>query len=150
MSEEKNVNMDELAKAFEGDKPRKKPAKKAPIIVLVLGILALIGGAVFLIIRLTAGPSVADAEYLISEKEWVREDEPNVIWSFTEAGKGKLTTDNHLNDYDFAWTIEDKKLKIKTSWLYDLNDDFEYTLDQGTKTLTLKTGDKEIKFKVAL
>ena len=69
-----------------------------------------------------------------------------MIWQFTEIGKGKLTTNGHTNDYDFIWAIEDDKLKIETSWLYDLENEYEYSLNQGDGTLTLKENDKEIKF----
>ena len=80
---------------------------------------------------------------------WVREDQPSVIWDFSEVGKGKLTTDNHVNDYDFIWRLQDKKLLIETDWLYDLNDEFDYILDQSEKTLTIKNPEKniEVKFK---
>ena len=89
-----------------------------------------------------------EAEFLITTGEWVREDQPSVIWDFTEVGKGKLTTDSHLNDYDFIWKLDGGKLLIETAWLYDLNDDFDYTINQGEKTLTIKNADKntEVKF----
>ena len=57
-----------------------------------------------------------------------------------------MTTNNHINDYDFVWAIEDGKLKINTEWLYTLNDEFDYSLDQNEKTLTLTSGDEEIIF----
>ena len=72
--------------------------------------------------------------------------EPGVIWKFTEIGKGTLTTNNHINDYDFIWSLKDGKLLIETAWLYDLNNEYEYELNQGNGTLTLKDGDKEFNF----
>ena len=44
--------------------------KRISLIVSIIGLLTLIAGVVFLIVRLTAGPSVADGEYLVSVGEW--------------------------------------------------------------------------------
>lgn len=106
-------------------------------------------GLTVLIIKKTAQPLLDDAEFLVTAGDWIREDQPSVIWNFTEVGKGKLTTDNHLNDYDFIWRLQDGKLLVETEWLYDLNDEFDYTVDQGENTLTITKPDKtlEIKFK---
>lgn len=120
--------------------------KRVSLIVLIIGLLTLIAGVVFLIVRLNAGPSIADGEYLVSIGEWKEQDEPSVIWNFTEIGKGTLTTNNHTNDYDFIWAIEDGKLKVNTEWLYTLNDEFDYTLDQNGNMLTLTRGDEETIF----
>ena len=107
------------------------------IIIFVIGMIALIVGVVMLIIKLVSGPAVRDGEFLVSVGEWALEDDSAVVWNFTEIGKGKLTTNNHINDYDFLWSIEDGKLKIETKWLYQLNDEYEYELDQGNRRLTL-------------
>ena len=120
--------------------------KRVSLIVFIIGLLTLIAGVVFLIVRLDAGPSVANGEYLVSVGEWKEQDEPSVIWNFTEIGKGTLTTNNHTNDYDFIWAIEDGKLKVNTEWLYTLNDEFDYTLDQNGNMLTLTRGDEETIF----
>ena len=120
--------------------------KRISLIVLIIGLITLIAGVVFLVVRLNAGPSVADGEYLVSVGEWEAKSEPGVVWNFTEIVKGTLTTNNHINDYDFVWAIEDGKLKINTEWLYTLNDEFDYSLDQNEKTLTLTSGDEEIIF----
>ena len=69
-----------------------------------------------------------------------------MIWNFTEIGKGTLTTNNHINDYDFVWALEDGKLKINTEWLYTLSDEFEYTLDQNGNVLILTRGDEKVEF----
>ena len=69
-----------------------------------------------------------------------------VIWNFTEIGKGTLTTNNHLNDYEFIWALEDGKLQVQTDWLYTLNNTYEYLLDQNSGTLTLTSGSETIKF----
>ena len=131
---------------MSGDK--KKSSKKWPVAVFVVGLITLVVGTSLLIVKLVAAPAVADAEFLVSSGDWIREDEPTVIWDFTEVGKGTLTTDGGKTNYDFIWALEDGKLKIETSWLYDLDDEFEYTLDQGTKTLTIKSGEKEVVFKI--
>ena len=146
--------------------------KRISLIVLIIGIITLIAGVVFLIVQLNSGPSIADGEYLVSIGEWKLKsgkceqskcaentkcvDEngqssvvcegDGVVWNFTEIGKGTLTTNNHVNDYDFVWTLEDGKLKINTEWLYTLNDEFEYTLDQNGNILTLTRGDEEVEF----
>ena len=120
--------------------------KRISIIVFIIGLIALVAGAVFLIVRLSAGPSVADGEYLVNVGKWAEEGEPSVVWTFSEVGKGTLTTNNHLNDYGFTWAIDGDKLLIETEWLYTLNDAYEYQLDQGANTLTLKDGDKKIVF----
>ena len=148
----------ELAEAF---KPEKKPKKKLiSIIIFAVGLATLVFGLVFLIINLTSTPAIQDGEYLTSAKEWVLSGdancnndeeeeancEPSVIWKFTEIGKGSLTTNNHTNDYDFIWALKDGKLLIETAWLYDLNNEYEYELNQGNGTLILKDGDKEFNF----
>ena len=120
--------------------------KRVSLIVMIIGLITLVIGVVFLIVRLVSGPSVADGEYLVSVGEWTEQGEPSIVWNFTEIGKGTLTTNNHTNDYDFAWALEDGKLKIDTEWLYTLNNEFDYTLDQNGNMLTLVNGDEEIIF----
>ena len=115
-------------------------------IVMLVGVLALVAGLVFFLISIFSKPGLRDAEYLVEIGKWSREDEPTVIWNFTEVGKGTLTTNSHTNDYEFIWAIEDDTLKIETKWLYELNDTYAYKLDQGSKTLTLNPGENEIKF----
>ena len=167
MEETKEVTVKRVQKPKKAEKPQKPVKAKNKmkiwsIVVFVIGMLALVAGVVYLIISLTKGPELQDGEYLISAKQWVLEDGSNcpkeseesetncetnqVIWKFTEIGKGTLTTNGHENDYDFIWAIEDNKLKIETSWLYTLENEYEYNLNQNDKTLTLKEDDKEVKF----
>lgn len=129
----------------------KKSGKKWPKILFALGMVVLVAGIAMLVVKLVSKPGKADAEFLVSSGEWVREGEPSVIWKFTEVGKGTLTTDNHKTDYDFIWALEKGKLKIETSWLYELNNEFNYTLDQGAKVLTISNDDNslEIKFRAS-
>ena len=128
---------------------KKKPAdkkKRFGISVFVLGLIALIGGAVFLILDLTKQPDVRDADYLVQIKTWQREDAPSVIWQFNEIGKGKLTTNSHTDEYDFIWALDGDKLKIETSWLYTLDDEYTYILDQKDNKLTIASGEKSYSF----
>ena len=130
----------------EDKKAKNEKRKKiASIVVFAMGLVVLIIGAVFLILNLISDKT-ADAEFLVSKENWTLENENGVVWDFTEVGKGTLTTNNHTNDYDFTWTIEDKKLKIKTDWLYEIDNEYEYFLDRGAGTLTLKDGNEEIRF----
>ena len=119
--------------------------KKISIAIFVIGLIALVAGAAFLVVKLVMTPAKQDGEYLVSAENWTLDDEDGVIWTFTEIGKGSLTTNNHTNDYDFIWAIEDGKLKIETNWLYALENEYEYSLDQRSGTLTLKDGETEHK-----
>ena len=163
--EEQAIDMNKLAEAFEGKKPEKteeaKEAKepekkekkktkrsKISIVVFAIGMVILAVGLGFLIFKLVTKPNMADADFLVSSGKWAMEGQPSVVWDFTEIGKGSLTTDGNINNYDFIWTLDGNKLKIETSWLYDLDNEFEYLLDQGAKVLTVKDADGvETKFK---
>lgn len=130
-----------------------KKKKIISITVLAVGLIALVAGAVFLIMKLTAAPGVADGEYLVSAGEWVMdsgdctgEDCGRVVWKFTEIGKGTLTTNAHENDYDFAWAIEDGKLIMQTKWLYEIDNQYDYVLNQEDGILTLTAGESKYRF----
>ncbi len=131
------MEIDELAKAFEKEE-RKPKIKPLPVAVFIIGLVALATGVTFLVLKLTSGSAINDAEKIIGIGTFVKEGEDGVIWQFTEAGKGKLTTNNHLNDYDFLWTIEDNKLKIQTAWLYDLDNEYSYKLEDNKLVLDEK------------
>lgn len=137
------IKSEELAEAFTGKKSE-KTKKTLPIITFILGLIILVVGAGFLINKLMSGQRADDAERIISIGTFVKEGEEKVVWHFTEIGKGTLTTNGHINDYDFIWAIENGKLKIETAWLYDLNDEFDYKID-GDKLVL----DGEIVFKPA-
>ncbi|MBQ6375819.1 hypothetical protein IJJ37_02745 [Candidatus Saccharibacteria bacterium] len=117
------------------------PRRKLSLIVFILGLIALIGGAAYLIVALLSRPAVPDAEFLVSVGAWKRSDVDGVIWNFTNIGDGTLTTNNHTNDYNFLWAIDGGALKIETDWLYTLNNEYKYELDQSAKVLTLTLGD---------
>lgn len=127
----------------QGSMPSKSPRdplKKKKILsttLLIIGVITLVVGVVFLVLNLIKMNRAADGDYLVSAGNWVLDGSDSVIWDFTEVGKGTLTTNNHLNDYIFIWAIKDDKLKIETDWLYDLENEYTYQLDQGAKTLTL-------------
>ena len=131
---------------FKKQKDLAKRRKVISILVFVVGLVVLIAGIVVLVLKLNKGPAIQDGEYLMSAKEWKLEEEDGVVWDFTEIGKGTLTTNGHLNDYEFIWALEDRELKIETDWLYDLENQYKYELDQGAGTLTLKDGEKTFKF----
>lgn len=119
-----------------------KNKRKGPIIVFIIGFVMLAAGLAFFIYKMASGPTMADADFLVSVGKWAREDTNNVVWDFKEIGKGTLTTDNFANSYDFIWSLDGNRLKTETNWLYDLNNVFEYDLNQNSKTLTLKTPEK--------
>ena len=137
-------------------KKTKKPIDKkkiACIATFVVGMILLVVGAVFLILGLNRGEAVADGEYLVAADSWVLTDCSDtdcdkVVWDFTELGKGSLTTDGGEHNYDFEWMLEDGKLLIDTDWLYELNDEYNYTLDQSDGVLTLIDADG-VKYKFA-
>lgn len=122
---------------MDNENTERKSKNRAPIVVLGLGLVALIGGAVFFALNAFSGEALSDADYLVSVGKWAREDAGSVVWDFTEVGEGSLTTNGHLNDYDFIWALEDGQLKMETKWLEDLEDEFSYTLDQNARKLTL-------------
>jgi hypothetical protein len=127
----------------ETPKPKKNTKKRVGIAIFVIGMLSLVAGIVLMLVNLLAKPAVRDADFIVSVGTWEREDAPGVIWDFTEIGKGKLTTNNHKNDYDFIWSLDAKTLKIETSWLYEINNEYNYTLNQDDKILTLSIGEGE-------
>lgn len=114
-----------------------KNDKKSSIIVAAVGAVVFAIGLIVFLVNILAKPGLRDAEYLVEIGAWEREDAPSVVWNFTEIGKGTLTTNGHQNDYDFIWALDGDKIKIETDWLYTLNDEYTYTLDQGTGVLTL-------------
>ncbi|MBR2725126.1 hypothetical protein IKE97_00555 [Candidatus Saccharibacteria bacterium] len=116
------------------------------IITFTLGIIVLIVGVVFLVLGINRGSSMDDAEYLVAQEKWTLEDEDKVVWDFTEIGKGTLTTNGHENDYEFKWALEDGKLKIETDWLYELENEYDYSLDQSGGILVLKADGEEHRF----
>ncbi len=114
-----------------------KNDKKSSIIMAAVGAVVFVIGLTTFLVNILAKPGLRDAEYLVEIGTWEREDAPSVVWNFTEIGKGTLTTNGHQNDYDFIWGFDGDKIKIETDWLYMLNDEYTYALDQGAGVLTL-------------
>ncbi len=119
-----------------------KKKKIISIVVCVIGSITLIAGLIVLILNLTKTPAIQDGEFLVSTGNFKLENDDKVIWEFKEIGKGTLTTNNHVNDYEFIWALEDGKLKIETDWLYTMENEYDYSIDQANGVLTL-TNDKE-------
>ena len=129
--------------------------KAVSLVVLIIGLIMLTVGVAFLVLGVKRASLLADGDFLVSAGEWrlaesetcaENECKDTVIWAFSEIGKGTLTTNGHKNDYDFKWAIRDEKLVIETDWLYELDNEYEYTIDHGARVLTLKGGEKEYKF----
>lgn len=139
----KGENVKSAVVPTEMKKPKKHSngKKKLGIVSLVIGLATLAAGVTFLLINLLRPPVVRDADFLVEVGAWQMQGEPTVVWEFTEIGKGTLTTNFHINDYDFIWSMDDKTLKIETDWLYTLNDEYDYKLNQNDKTLTLTSGE---------
>ena len=121
--------------------------KRVSLIIFIVGLVTLLGGGGFLLYKILKQPDIRDAEFLVEVGEWAREDDDRVVWTFTEVGKGTLTVNNHANDYDFIWATEGDTLKIETDWFYNLEDEYTYSIDRSTKTLTLTAGEDSITFK---
>ena len=116
------------------------------IITLIVGLATLVTGIVFLVMNLNKGTAAQDGDYLVAQENWTLSNSDKVVWNFTEIGKGTLTTNGHENDYEFKWALEDGKLKIETDWLYELENEYDYTLDQSNGKLTLSADGKEYEF----
>lgn len=136
--------MEETSKeTTESFKIEKKKAGIVPLIIFIVGLVTLAAGATFFILDLLKKPDIRTADYLVEIKNWKEQGTDTVFWSFTEIGKGTLTTNNHINDYDFIWRIDDDTLKIETSWLYALNNEYTITIDDEAKTFTLAKKDSD-------
>jgi hypothetical protein len=133
--EKKDIEKKDVAVQPKKTKFTKK--QKLSIGVLMLGMATLIGGVVFLLLNIMRPPAIRDADFLVEVGSWQLENNPSVIWTFSEIGKGKLTTNGNKNSYDFIWSLEDKVLKIETAWLYTINNEYTYKLNQGSKILSL-------------
>lgn len=123
-------------KSSSAAKPLNSTSRRWPKIVLVAGVALLIAGAALFVVKIVSGATLRDANTLIEVGAWQREDAPEVVWTFTEMGKGTLTSNGHQNDYDFLWRIDGDTLKLEIKWLYDIESEYTYHLDG--KTLSLK------------
>ncbi len=129
------------AKSSSVASPLESKSRRWPKLILIAGVIMLIVGAVLFVVKTVSGATLRDANTLIEVGVWQREDAPEVVWTFTEMGKGTLTSNGHQNDYDFLWRIDGDTLKLKVKWLYDVESEYTYHLDG--KTLSLKRLDSE-------
>ena len=138
----------ESNKSKKGKKAKKPLTKKRKISIaaLVIGIIALAAGIGFFVYNLLNSHSASDAEYLVEIGAWQLENSDSVVWDFTEVGKGTLTTNDHVNNYDFTWLLDGDQLKIDTAWLSTLNDEFTYHLDQSKNQLEIEGADGTLIF----
>ena len=144
-----------LNSADEGLKPTKikqkknkdkNPKSKKKIIIIILSIvlgLSLLGGALYYFVFRDTTPPLSDAEFLIKIGTWEESDASKVKWIFKENGQGTLTTNDMQNYYDFTWNLEEDVLKITTSWLYELNDEFSFSLNREENTFTVISKEDE-------
>ena len=116
-----------------------KPKSKKPLIItlVAVAVLALAGGVYYYLAHREKPVFLSDAEYLIDVESWEKSGAPSVIWAFRADSKGELTT-NKSNYYPTSWSLEGGKLQISTSWLYELNDEFEFSLNRVEKSFTVK------------
>ena len=119
--------------------------KKFPLIIFIVGLAALASGVTFLLFNLLSGPKTADVDFLVEVGAWTEEGtDEAVIWTFSEIGQGTLTTNGHQNEYDFIWAMEGQTLKMETKWLYDLENEYTYSLNQGDKKLELTDSEGKV------
>lgn len=160
-ADDKQDKHDKPKKPLKAPKQGRSKKQVISFATLIIGILCLVAGLVFLLMSLLREPAISDGDYLVSTGEWVLNSETDctptqdegscpdssyVIWQFTEPGKGKLTTNNHLNDYDFTWALDKDTLKIRTDWLYELDNEYSYELRRDDSTLILSADGQEYRF----
>ena len=153
-----DVSDEELKAAFlpeaevEEEKPSQKvkksgsTKKRIGIITFVIGLATLVCGLTFLILDLLKKPDVRDAEFIVNVGAWQLKDTPSVSWHFTEVGAGTLTTNAHINDYPFKWRLDGDKMIVETEWLYTLDNEYVYELNQHDNILTLTDSEETYVF----
>ena len=117
--------------------------------------LILIFGSIFFLIAVTAGSffltkfidesdpkkKMSDADLLVSTNSWTKSGEDTVIWSFKPDATCRLTT-NGTEYFDCTWYLEDGILGIKTSWLIDLEDEFDFRMNRDSSETYFETVSK--------
>lgn len=125
-----------------GTKPKKHLSKKAKLALIIsAAVLALAGLAAVLVLVVfkTEEPEIilTDRDYLVAHA-WEKQGAPTVIWTFHADGTGEITT-NKQNYYAMNWALEqENSLAIKTDWLYELSDNFDFSYNKDTDTFTVK------------
>lgn len=122
--------------------------KKKTAIILAIILLILAGVSGFFVMKFLDNNHQivfvgSDAEFLAIFKEngqWRKEGDESVVWRFKEDGTCQITTNyGTVNEWhDCVWYTKDGILGIKTSWLYDLEDEFSLKTDSMSHTFTVK------------
>ena len=117
---------------------------KKKLLLILASIIILIASAVgtFFVAKtldeLDPTKKFSDAEFLTTFSEWKKVGTETVSWSFNSDGTCRLTT-NGTEFFDCKWFLEDEILGIKTAWLTELDDEFNFTLDRNEKTFSVKS-----------
>ena len=125
-----------------GTKPKKHLSKKAKLALIIFAAVIVTAGivvALFLFVFKHEEPEIVltDRDYLVAHA-WEKQGAPTVIWTFRADGSGEITT-NKQNYYSMKWSLEqDNLLNIKTDWLYELNNSFEFSYDKENDRFTVK------------
>ncbi len=128
-----------------GTKPKKHLSKKAKLAIVISAAVLTVAGivaALFLFVFKTEEPEVVRTDIdILTAHAWEKQDAPTVIWTFHADGTGEITT-NKTNYYTMKWSISQESdpdsLKITTTWLYDLEDSFDFNLNRDEDTFTVK------------
>lgn len=123
-------------------KPKKHLSKKVKLALIISAttlVLAGVATALVFFVFKTEEPEIVltDRDYLVAHA-WEKQGAPTVIWTFRADGTGEITT-NKQNYYTMNWSLEqENSLAIKTDWLYELNDNFDFSYDKETDSFTVK------------
>lgn len=131
-----------------GTKPKKHLSKKAKLVLIIsaaaLAVAAIVVVLVLFVFKQETPEIVKTDRDLLIVHAWEKDGAPTVIWTFHADGSGEITT-NKSNYYDMKWSLEQEEgesgtgtLKIVTSWLYDLDDSFSFSLNRDEDTFTVK------------
>ena len=121
--------------------------KKTTIILTIIFLIVAGIGGFFLMQLLSDNHQIvmagSDAEFLATfgdNGQWRKKDDESVVWRFKEDGTCQNTTNyGTVNEWhDCVWYTKDGILGIKTSWLYDLEDEFSLKTDGMSHTFTVK------------
>lgn len=121
--------------------------KKTAIILAIIALIVASVGGFFLMKLLDDNHQIdysrSDAEFLAIFREngqWRKKDDDSVVWRFSDDGTCQITTNyGTVNEwYDCVWYTKDGILGIKTSWLYDLENEFFLTTDNIGHSFTVE------------
>lgn len=122
--------------------------KKKTTIILAIIFLIVAGAGGFFVIKLLDDNhqivfSGSDAEFLAifrDNGQWKKEGDESVVWRFKEDGTCQISTNyGSVNEWhDCVWYTKDGILGIKTSWFYDIEDEFTLKVDNFSHTFTVK------------